>query len=57
MGVQNGLNKSRIRASYLTRKLRVFSHIMLYLTGVPVLQEYTVNSEAGLGIVGETRLT
>lgn len=30
---------------------------MLYIIGVPVLQEYTVYAEAGVGSVGETIFT
>ena len=57
MEVQKKLNKYRIRVSNLIRKLRIFSGIMLCIIGVPVLQEYTVYAEAGLGSVGETIFT
>lgn len=57
MAVQKQLNKCRIRASNLIRKLRAFSGIMPCIIGVPVLQEYTVYAEAGVGSVGETTFT
>lgn len=57
MEAQKKLNKCRIRASNLIRKLRVFSGTMLCIIGVPVLQEYTVYAEAAVGSVGETIFT